>query len=396
MQIFRTTFASWVPIAAVMLCSVPGCADSGAGETAPTASAGLTATDGETSSMCLPTGLWQAPDWDTNAADVLMLRAQLQLLTGDATMRGAELGQLSVDDVSNLMAVWEGSPSLAAAANSGYTPVVQAAFGEFVTLLAAAPQDLMDAQGNWAPGADGGVWGEDSRGINEGGLSVRQFVDKGSFSGGLFYAYAADLAQGEVTVATLDAIAAAWGANSTLDPLGDLTHSANYALAMGFYAEMASALTDAKNYAGNEQCAAERDEAIVRFFSRWEQSMFARMVFYASRAQSKLQAAATMTQFADVLNDLAEGLALVAGFSGLPQATSGPLVGRRSVNDEAVAAVMLAFGVDLADLGASSTGRLVESLPELESSAAAAEAVVMDLYALDAATIQTYKTPTPG
>lgn len=341
-------------------------------------------------------GDWDAPDWEANTVDALALRAQLDTLTGDATMRGAETGAVMITDVADLTAVWDGTPSLAAVANPGFAPIVDDAFAEFVDVIAAGDNDLIDAMNNWDPGPAGGIWGDSDRGINEGGLEVRQLVDKGGYSGGVNYAYAVSLTEGDITPATIDAIAAIWGNNAVLDTK-DLTDGANYSYQMGFHGDMAAALADAKAYAADEACEAELEAALVTFFNNWEQSMAARLVFYGNRAEGKLVTAMTDSDFADVLHDLAEGIGVLAGFYGLPDPASGPLSdGARIVTDADIEAAMAAFGVDLTDLGLSTTGLFVESLPNLEAANTAAEMVVMDVYGVDAAGIVSYIMPTPG
>ncbi|MCX4242475.1 hypothetical protein [Paraliomyxa miuraensis] len=342
---------------------------------------------------------WSAPDWDVNAASSLALRAQLDMLTGDPTMRGAETGAVVVDDVSVLTDAWEaGDPSLASVANPGFDAIVQDVFEEFVEVIAAGDQDLMDGSLTmWMPGPDGGIWGDSDRGINEGGFEVRQLVDKGGYSGGINYAYAMSLTTGDVDAATIDAIAAIWGTNADLDGMGELTDGANYSYQMGFHGPMAEALAAAKSYAGDPACTAERDEALVSFFRLWEQSMLARLVFYGNRAAGKLLMAADQSGFADVLHDLGEGLGLVVGFYGLPDPGAGPLGGAgRIITDADIEAIADAFGLDLGDIGASSTGTFLESLPEYEAAVDEAEDLVMGVYGVDAATIQGWAMPTPG
>ena len=377
-------------------------------ETAPTTTAGTTSENDtsadETASGSGSPGCeasaedWTAPDWDANAASALAVRAQLDTLTGDATMRGAETGAVAIGDLSELTDAWNaGDPSLATVANPGYVSVVEASFAEFIEILDAGVVSLVDMDGNWNPGDAGGIWADDSRGINEGGLEVRQLVDKGGYSAGVMYAYALSLTEGELNAATIDAIAAAWGNNAALDPEGDLTDAAGYSYQMGFHGFMANALTAAKVLSDNADCTAERDQALVTFFNLWEQTMYARLVFYGNRAEGKLLAATTETELASVLHDLAEGVGVAAGFIGLPDPASGPLSGGgRIITDDQINAIMDAFGVDLDDLGASSTGRFVESLPDLETANTDAEAVVMEVYGVDAATIMTYAMPTPG
>lgn len=382
-----------------------GCGDdsgSTSTDTATTGADGGTVDDSATGAAtvgasCEVSGAqWSAADWATNAAAALAIRDQLDTLTGDATMRGAETGAVTVD-LAGITAAWDGDPSLAAVANPGFVPIAEAAMTEFVDAVAAGPQMLIDEDGNWTPGDAGGVWGDDSRGINEGGLEVRQMLDKGGYSAGVLYAYALGLTEGTLDAATIDAIAAAWGANAELDPEGELTDAAGYGYQMGMFADMATALTTAKVLADAPDCTAERDAAVVEFFELWELSMAARLVFYGNRAEGKLVAAATDTDFAGVLHDLAEGLALVAAFRGLPDPAAGPLAGGgRMITDAQVDTAMASLGVNLDDLGASTTGALLQSLPDLEAAVAGAEGVVMEAYGVDTATIANYAMPTPG
>ncbi|MCH9686999.1 MAG: hypothetical protein K0V04_36525 [Deltaproteobacteria bacterium] len=392
-------------LGAMMLAGCPGddgSAEGGTDATTTPTTGSADATEGDETATS-PTGCgvtpgpWSAPQWDDNAAAALAIRDQLDMLTGDATMRGAETGAVMVSTLADLTAVWDGDPSLAAVANPGYVPVIEAAFDEFLQVLAAGEQDLVDDQGIWTPGMEGGVWAKDTRGINEGGIEVRQLIDKGGYSGGITYAYALGLTEGDLTPATIDAIAAAWGNNAALDPEGELTDAAGYSLSMGFHASMASALTDAKEYAEDEACTVERDEALVTFFRQWEQVMLARLVFYGNRAEGRLLTAASDTELAAVLHDLAEGLGVAVGYWGLPEPTAGPLAGAgRIITDDEISQVADAFGLDLGELGASTTGTLLESLPNLESAVTSAEGVVMDVYGVDAATIATYAMPVPG
>lgn len=366
--------------------------------TSGVSSGGDTVADGTTDAGMCPVSPWAAPDWETNAASALALRAQLDTLTGDATMRGAETGAVMITDGSELVAAWEaGDPSLADAAHPAFATLVEAAFAEFVQVVAAGPQDLVDDAGLWMPGPDGGIWGDEFRGIDEGGLEVRQLVDKGGYAAGVMGAYALDRTTGELDAAAIDAIAAAWGSNEQLDPAGELTDAAEYAFEMGFFADMATALTAAKAHAADPACTAERDEALVTFFGLWEQSMLARTVYYGRRSAGVLLAASNDTELADVLHDLSEGIGVAAGFVGMPEPAAGPLAGRaRTIGDEDLLAVMGALGVDLDDLGASSTGQLLESLPEFEAALDEVEGVVMAAYGVDAATIQGWIMPTPG
>ena len=37
---------------------------------------------------------------------------------------------------------------------------------------------FLKSEGAWTPGEAGGLWGDDARGINEGGLEVRQLIER--------------------------------------------------------------------------------------------------------------------------------------------------------------------------------------------------------------------------
>ncbi len=353
----------------------------------------------ESGSACGVTpGDWSAPDWATNTSEALALRAQLEALTGAMTMRGAEQGMGTVDDVGDLTTPFEaGRPSLADITSAGFTGVIDNAFAEFVDVIAAGTKDLIDEGGQWTPGTSGGIFGSSTRGFNEGGLEVRQLVDKGLFAGAGLYNYALGRTAGTIDAATIDALAAAWGSNETLDPMGMPADSAGYTYEMGFHARAANALAAAKAYAADPQCLNERDEAIRSFFNTWEQAMAARLVYYANVAVTATASATMDDDFAGALHELAEGAGLVLGFHGLEAPATGPMsASARIITDKDLANIMDALGIDITDLGASSTGEFVENVPNFEAAVTAVEAVVADVYGLTADDVQSYRMPTPG
>lgn len=366
----------------------------------PTEPAGPTATPTATpGGVCAVTpGAWSAPNWATNAADALALRGALGALTGASAMRGAEQETVVLGGVAQLVELYEaGSPSLADVANPGFDPMVADAFAEFVALIDAGTGDPIDGSGNWTPGPVGGIYGTSQRGLNAGGIESRQIVDKGLFAGGALYAYAVGLTEGPITPATIEALAAAWGGNETLDPAGTLVHSANYSRQMGFHAAMAAALTDARAYAAEGACAAERDEAVVRFFRLWEQSMYARTVYYANRGLTLSTGATGDNDHIEALHQLGEGIGLAAGFRGLPDPSSGPLAGAgRTISDAAIDQVLAAHGFDAGDQNASTTGDLISDLEAFAAAAAAVEAVVAEVYDLEPSEVAAYRNPTAG
>jgi hypothetical protein len=348
-------------------------------------------------------GEWAAPNWDKNTVAEQTARAALFNLTGAPLMDGAEDGAVVVDSVDDLTAAYmAGDPNLASITNPGYQSILDMSFVEFVEVIAAGEQELADFEPmvTWTPGEEGGIWGTSNRGVNEGGLEVRQLVDKGLFAGGGFYYHATLLTEGDIDEATIDRIAYIWGNDAALDPVDKKTpldDGASYSYAQGFHALMAAELTNAKAYAADPMCEAERDAALQEFFRLWETSMVSRFVHYMQVANEEILAATNGTGLAAAIHELSEGIGLVVGYYGLPAPASGPLSGgSRVITDADIDLIATALGVDLADLGASTTGLFVESLPNYETAQEAAEGVVMDVYGVDAATLAAWRAPTPG
>lgn len=350
-------------------------------------------------SMCTvePPATWEAPDWDANTAEALALRAQLDVLIAD-TMRAAETGEATVDGVEDLTGPYAaGNPSIESITTPFYAGIVGDVFSEFLEITAAGPQDLVDDEGAWSPGDAGGVFGASNRGINEGGLEVRQLADKGLFAGAALYNHALTLTEGDITPATIEALAALWGANPTLDAAGELTDSANYSHSMGYHADIRSSLIAARAYAADDACGAERDEAVVAFFRAWEQSMFARFVYYANAGASELGAAASDDDVAGGLHELAEGVGLALGFRGVPHPASGPLSGAgRVVTDAQIDEMMSAVGVNVDDLGASTTGEFVTDPAPFAEGVLEVEGIAAEAFDLQSADVEAWRNPTEG
>ncbi len=344
-----------------------------------------------------PPDAWDSPDRDANAAKALALRAQLDALVSD-TMRAAEQSTATVDDIADLTGPFEaGAPSLADVTNPKWQDIAADAFAEFVDVIGAGAQDLVDDSGAWAPGAAGGLFGPDLRGINEGGLEVRQLIDKGLFAGGSLYAYAVSLTEGEITEATVDELSAAWGGNATLDPAGELTDSANYSQSMGYHGAIATALTEARAYAADDACVVERDAAIVDFFRLWEESMFARFTHYANVGAEESAAALDDEAYAHALHELSEGVGLGLGFYGVADPAKGPLsAGARVVSDEMIEAMAESIGVDLGALGSSTTGELITDPAAMATAVEDLEATIAEALGLDASEVAAWREPSEG
>jgi hypothetical protein len=353
--------------------------------------------DAPSNACAVTPGPWAAPNFAPNTTAALALRAQLDVLTGAMTMRGAEQGTVVVDDVADLTAVYNaGTPALSSSVHAGFSAVVDDAFAEFVALIAVGPRDLIDDTG-WNPGAAGGLFAPMRRaGFNTGGIEVRQIVDKGLFAGGALYAFALKQTEGTIDEADIDAIAAAWGSNATLDQ-ATKTDSANYSHTMGFHGKIAKSLADAKAYLADPKCSAERDAALVAVFRQWEQSMIARTVFYSNAGVTKLATATTDDLRADALHEFAEGLGLAIGFHGLPSPATGPLANAgRKITDADIEAILTALGVNRTDLAASTIGAFVTDTTAFQTGVTAAENRVKQVYQLTDADIAAYRTPTAG
>lgn len=345
-----------------------------------------------------PPSSWSAPDWAANTAEALALRARLDALAAGGLMRAAEQGTAVIGAPADLVALFEaGDPSLADVTTPAFEAVVADAFAGFVAAANAGPGDPIDAEGNWTPAATGGIYGNSQRGMDTGGIELRQIIDKGLFAGGALYNYALGLTEGAITPATIDALAAVWGGNENLDPAGALTDSANYSRQMGYHGRIAAALTAAKAYAGSGDCTAERDAALRDFFALWEESMYARFLYYANQGATRTAAATSDDNLVEALHQVAEGVGLALGFRAVPNPSSGPLAGRATtIHRSEVDAVMAAIGVDRNDLGASTLGFFIEDAASFAAAALAVEELVADVYDFTPAEVASFRSPTAG
>lgn len=355
-------------------------------------SAGALSACGDDPANCPVVETWAAPDWDANTTEAIALREQLNTLSGG--MRDVEEGT-AVDAAVLTQGYEAGSPSLMDATSPAFQPIVDDVFAEFVELAEAGPADLVDDSGAWTPGDHGGIFGSSSRGINEGGLEVRQITDKGLFAGAALYRYAAHSTASGVDAAGVENIAAAFGADPALSS-EEVTDSANYANSMGYFDEVTVALTEARGHAdvADEACTPERDAALVRAFRSWELAMFARFVFYMNEAQATVAAEVTDDSVATASHQISEGIGLALGFYGLDAPASGPLAGSvRVATDAQIEAMMTAIGVDVDDLGASTLGELLVDPDAFRAAVDAAEAEIATTFGLTAAEVEAFRTP---
>lgn len=268
---------------------------------------------------------WDGADFDTNAADQLALRGRLQAL--NTRMQEAEVADPPATTVGDLETLFEdGDPSVSDAMTTTYAAVTAQVFASFV----AAVGSTLDPAASWDPspanddvgGRLCGPSGDATSGcwlMSAGGVDLRQIFEKGAFQAAM-YNQAQALASSNVTPATIDQIAALFGANADLDIDGTNVHAANYAKGVGFYGTIRTHLIAAKAYAqAGDDCATELDDELSALLAAWEQSQFARFVYYANRALERFSSGtATEAENAEALHWLGEGLGLVWGFEGLP------------------------------------------------------------------------------
>jgi hypothetical protein len=327
-------------------------------------------------------GAWSADGFAENAAGALALRAAISNLAG-TVMNTAE--QTTWGDTPmnppTLQVVTDayeaGDPSVADRTPAALDALMDQMFADWVAAMAEDPAAYLfidEAGLSWVASGVGGVHERPPadgtrrfRAYSASGVEQRQIVDKGLFVGTL-YDYALGLTAGTITAATVQDIAAAWGANPALDaspaegePAND--DSAAYAASMGLYDETATALIAAQAYAADDACTAERDAALVEVFRFWEEAMFARGTFYSGAPWRATLDPTVTDSILDPLHAASEGWGLILGLRGLPDPTSGPLAGEARVSTDAdIDEALEALGIDVADISAGTTGEwLVES-----------------------------------
>jgi hypothetical protein len=330
-------------------------------------------------SGCGSDPVWGAPNWDANTAEALGLRDRVASIANE--MRAVEQG--GAYDEATIRAGWEsGAPTVRSITHAGFTPIMNDSLTEFAELAQVGVIEVVDASGAWTPGAAGGVSGSLNRGLNEGGLEIRQVIDKALFGGAALYGYAANLTADGVTAEEVEAIAALWGADATLSAEGTVVDSANYARSMGYFDETAAHLTAAQANPGDAN-------AVRDAFRTWEIALFARFVRYMRVALEYLQDGIDNENVVEASHYLSEGVGLVVGFYGYQGPSAGPLAGAgRVVTDAQIERMMTAMGVDMADLGASTTGALLTDVAAYEAAIPQAEAAVAEAFGLSPAEVE--------
>ena len=328
--------------------------------------------------------------FEDSAAKGFALRGALADLVGH--MADVEKGDSSTT-LAELQAMYdEGDPSLAMAVSPSFAPVAQDALTGFAELIEGGVRGgLVGAEG-FAPGEHGGVYGESSRGIDEGGLELRQILDKGYFAGGGHFHYAMQLTTGSVNAQTLDEIEALFGGHGGQGE--SIEDSADYAFDMGYHADAMAALDGARDALAS---GAALDASLGEFFRIWEEAMYARFLYYAGAALALVEESTEEESVVEAIHQLSEGVGLVAGFRGLQMPSSGPLASAtRRAPDTLVDELLTALGVNLQDLGASTTGPLLLDVDAYREAVRSLEAPLMTTFELNGAEIEFWYAPSPG
>jgi hypothetical protein len=90
-------------------------------------------------------------------------------------------------------------------------------------------------------------------------------------------------------------------------------------------------------------------------------------------------------------------MALAMGYRGLANTQSGPLANAsRTATDAQIDEILTAFRVNRSDLSSSTTGLFISDPNGFAAAVTAIEAVVAEIYDLDAAEIEAYRNPVAG
>jgi hypothetical protein len=321
-------------------CGDDGASSSAAGTGGEAPSTSTGASGGQGSGGASGCGLvvseaYDGADFETNAADILALRAQLDAL--NAELKKPELDLAYVPELTSLTALYEaGTPSLADENTADHDGLVR---GWLSDVVAAAGEAWTPVD---PPVGDGGVLGEYL--FNAEGIDLRQAIEKGSFAA-IFYRHArANFANPDA--AQLDALLAAYGAHPSFPGDSETTDPAlvpHPDRLAAQYAERrspkdpsdASKPLDAENpgpyfrvkrhflvaqaaIAKGTACDAERDAAVAAIFDEWERSLAATSIYYFKSAATQLTTEPQTPELVSKgLHGFNEGVAFVRGFRGV-------------------------------------------------------------------------------
>lgn len=276
---------------------------------------------------------YESPSYDTNAAVEIGLRMKFDAFLKpmkDAENDFADGGTPAVPPTKvQLTGLYtDGSPNVRSVTTAFYQAKVDAWIDEYVAAI---------GDGAWTPaGGDGPTPPTDTVGgtyvkwvFSGRGLDLRQVMEKGTYIAGFYNHAAGVVAAGPPTEATIDRLVAAFGAHPSFpgDPAAAQNkdiNSASYAARRskdpnltGPYPKIKTALIKAKaSIAAGAKCDADRDAALKEFFSQWERSNYATVVYYFNKI---INTDLPGSKYADAMHSYGECLGFIAGFRTIPQ-----------------------------------------------------------------------------
>ena len=288
-------------------------------------------TDGSASSSVLDSSsscgitipsTYDSPTFETNAAQELALRQQLDAFLAPMvtveTQLAADAGATPVTR-AQLDALWSaGSPSVKTTTSAYYQAKIAAwltAYGTAVT-DGAYVADVPD--GGDQGGALGGY-------IFDGyGVDLHQAIEKGSYAAAFYNQAVSLIAIGPITTGTIDRLVASFGASPAF-PNNDNAAQNRDVLAAAYaarrdskdvanpgpYQRIRAALIKAKaSVEAGSKCDADRDVALDVFLKQWEIATYASVVFDFNDIIAKVSA----SDFPGALHSYGEAVGFISGF----------------------------------------------------------------------------------
>lgn len=275
--------------------------------------------DDEKDQLVIPAE-YDGSNFAVNTATQAAVRTQLSNLTTEMK-KGRNAGtSVSLDALNQL---YTGSnPSLQAIATAYYDSRISGANGWLA--------ELAKASGNtYTPGAPDGGEGGASGGhlFDENGLELEQMIEKGLF-GAAMHNHAIQLANGEITPATVDQMVSIFGAhpdfpNSNSSKVANPDKFlANYAARRdkndgnGLYTQIKEGFIKLQAaVAAGDEYSAEQEEALATVFEAWEKINAATAINYCHSTISGLSATnPSDAQIAGALHAYSEGVGFLHGW----------------------------------------------------------------------------------
>ena len=270
---------------------------------------------------------YESPTFETNAAQELQLRQELEaflapMVTVEAQL-AADAGATPVTR-AQLDALWSaGMPSVKTTTTAYYQSKVAGwltAYGAAVT-DGAYVADVPD--GGDQGGALGGYI------FDAYGVDLHQAIEKGSYAAAFYNQAVSLIAFGSITTGTIDRLVASFGASPAFPNNDNATQNRDVLAAAyaarrdskdvanpGPYQRIRAALIKAKaSVEAGPKCDADRDAALAVFLAQWEQSTYASVVFDFNDIIKKLSA----SDVPGALHSYGEAIGFISSFKTISQ-----------------------------------------------------------------------------